>query len=98
MIPAPLWIAPIVLGIAGFAYYSAVKSGREVIEGVLRRRGMQDIKIEHDWFDFDRDTLTFDVAYRDAAGLRHSNSAKIHHRAMRGGGAMPDDIYWQRPF
>ena len=63
-----------------------------LIQAELTRQRATDINISADWFDFDRDTLTYDVSYRLPSGERQENRCKVSIRL----GAV-DDVYWQRP-
>ena len=63
-----------------------------MIEGDLRFNHATDIKIEGDWFDFDRDTLTYDVEYTDASGKRRRNRCKVGLRVLS-----HQRVFWQDP-
>jgi hypothetical protein len=63
-----------------------------VIEGELKRRKAGDITIAPRWFDFDRDTLTYDVSYVMPSGERHENRCKVSIRL-----GADHDVYWQKP-
>jgi hypothetical protein len=63
-----------------------------LIQEELSRRKASDITITNDWFDFDRDTLTYDVSYRMPSGERQENRCKVSIRL-----GADHEVYWQRP-
>ena len=63
-----------------------------MIESELTRRRATDIQITADWFDFDRNTLSYDVTYRAPSGERRENRCKV------GVGLWADNaLYWSEP-
>lgn len=63
------------------------------IEGSLRKYHATDIEIEFDWMDYDRETFTYDVQYRDRSGKFHRNRCKV-----TSGRAIGDEaVYWVDP-
>ena len=65
---------------------------RAMIEGEVAATGASDVKVEADWFDFDRDTFTYDVYYTTAAGERIANRAKVAITAVA-----DQRVYWLSP-
>jgi hypothetical protein len=63
-----------------------------VIEGELKRLKASDINIAADWFDFDRDTLTYNVSCVMPTGEHHENRCKVSIRL-----GADHDVYWQKP-
>jgi hypothetical protein len=82
-----------VAGVAAFFIWERNDMARAMIEGDLKRRRATDVDIVADWFDFDRDTLTYDVVYTDAAGKRVRNRAKLAFRPLA-----DSSVFWQQPF
>jgi len=84
-----------IVAVAGFAFFMIRRrndTSRAMIENDLKSHGATDVEITSKWVDYDRDTLTYDVAWTDPKGQRVRNRAKvpIHPFADRG-------IYWQEP-
>ena len=76
--------------VAGALMWDRHRMAVATIEGELRRRHPREVRVRLVWADADRDTLTYDVAYTDAAGRRHGNRCKV---------SSYDDgrVYWERP-
>ena len=92
MILAALGIIALV-GVAGFFAWDRHRMCTALIEGSLRKYHATDIHITLDWLDFDRDTFTYDVEYRDRAGRVHHNRCKVssqHYPA-------DEAVYWTEP-
>jgi hypothetical protein len=87
-------LAAIVLGgIAAFLAWDRHQDCKVQIEGTLRRHHATDIKIKLDWLEFDRDTFTYDVEYRDRDGKVHNNRCKVTaHPSLA-----DDAVYWVNP-
>ncbi|HET9634666.1 MAG TPA: hypothetical protein VFP26_01950 [Gemmatimonadaceae bacterium] len=80
-------------GIAGFFAWERHQMCKAEIEGSLRRYHATDIKISLDWFDFDRDTYTYDVEYRDRHGKVHTNRCKVASQPF----VADESVYWLNP-
>ena len=91
MIPSVLGLVAL-LGVAGFFIWERHDTCKALIEGDLRRFHFKDITISPDWFDFDRDTFTYDVEYTDDTGRRVLNRCKVNVHLL--GDQM---VYWQHP-
>jgi hypothetical protein len=81
------------IGIASFFAWDRDQMCRALVEGDLRRYHATDIDIKLDWLDFDRDTFTYDVQYRDRAGEFHRNRCKV----TSGRYAADEAVYWTDP-
>lgn len=92
MILAALGLA-VASGVAGYLTWDRDQTCRALIEADLRRYRATDITIERDWLDFDRDTATFDVRYRDRVGDVHSNRCKVAVRSA----IDAEVVYWASP-
>ena len=81
------------LGVAGFFTWDRHRMCTALIEGSLGKYHATDIQITLDWLDFDRDTFTYDVEYRDRAGKIQHNRCKVSS------GDYPADeaVYWTEP-
>ncbi len=78
----------------GLAFLLAsLYSAHRKVEMYLLVRGATDVSIEHELFDFDRDTATFSVCYTGISGNRHRTRCKIRHVFM----LFDDVIYWSDP-
>lgn len=66
---------------------------KSVIEGSLLRYHATDIVVKRDWMDFDRDTSTYDVEYRDTSGKLQRNRCKV----TSGNVLAEDAVYWADP-
>ena len=66
-----------IAGLLGFMTWDRHQMCTALIEGDLRRYHATDIEIARDWMDLDRDTLTFDVTYRDPSGSIKHNRCKV---------------------
>lgn len=91
MIPM-VGFAILIAAAGGLFIRSRHGSSLAMIEGELQARGANDIAITPDWFDFDRDTLTYDVTYVDSKGQRQTNRAKVGIRPFA-----DRSVYWQQP-
>jgi hypothetical protein len=90
----PMWLAVpgVILLIAAYVFFAWERrdTAKTLIEADLRFHRATDIVIEWE-LEGDRDTLTYDVTYTDAAGKRQRNRCKISTR---------DDtssVYWSTP-
>lgn len=59
------------------------------IEAAVRAKNATDIRVASNWFDFDRDTLTYDVTFTDSAGQTQKRRCKV---AMRIGA--DGELFW----
>ena len=66
-------------------------TARARVLGALGRVHATRVALTPDWFDFDWDTMTYDVEYSTPDGKRHSNRCKvaIHIGSDQG-------IYWEK--
>ena len=62
------------------------------IEGDLLRYHATDIRATFDWFDWDRDTFTYDVLWKDPAGNWHNGRCKV--RSHEPGPFGEDLVFW----
>ncbi len=81
------------IGVAGFIAWDRHQMCAAQIEGSLRKHHATDIEIRFDWFDFDQDTFTYDVEYRDRNGKVHRNRCKVTSRGYPADKA----VYWTDP-
>lgn len=81
------------LGVAGFFAWDRHRMCTALIEGSLRKYHATDIQITIDWLDFDRDTFSYDVEYRDRAGRIHHNRCKVSAVDY----PADDAVYWTEP-
>lgn len=79
-------------GIAGFLLWERHDMAKSFIEADLKRAHAAVVKVEANWMDMDRDTLTYDVVYDDASGQRKHNRCKV---AVRPGSDRK--VYWSSP-
>ena len=87
-------LGPLVFSaIAGFFVWDRHQLCKAEIEGSLRKYHATDIKITLDLFDYDRDTLTYDVEYRDRLGKLRTNRCKVSSLAS----PADEAIYWVDP-
>ncbi|MBA2432462.1 MAG: hypothetical protein H0V56_10175 [Chthoniobacterales bacterium] len=80
------------LALGGFLLWERHDMAAARVYGELRGRKATDIKITPDWLDFDRDTMTYDVTYTAADGVRKANTCKVSvgpHSDHR--------VYWASP-
>lgn len=63
------------------------------VEMYLLVRGATDVTVQHELFDFDRDTATFSVCYTGISGNRRRTRCKIRHVFL----LLDDVIYWSDP-
>ena len=77
------------LGIIAFFAWERYDFAKAQVLGELGRLHATRITLSLDWADFDRDTVTFDVAYTAPDGTRHDNHCKVHTGAA--------GVYWARP-
>lgn len=73
-----------------FLYFYFVKDAKQKIKSFLQSRGATDIEIYHEWFDFDRDTLTFSVTYVSYLGNILTTRCKL--RVLFA--SVSDDVFW----
>ncbi len=92
MIPAILGLL-VLFSVAGFVAWDRHQMCAASVEGDLRKHHSTDIIIKLDWLDFDADTLTYDVEYRDRAGTFHRNRCKVSFR----GYPADEAVYWIDP-
>lgn len=76
-------------GALGFVTWDRHQMCTALVEGDLRRYHATEIEIVRDWLDADRDTVTFDVSYRDSAGALKHNRCKVS--------ATEDSVFWTDP-
>ncbi len=79
--------------VGAFKYYTD-KGNRVNIKRDLQEENATDIEITTVWFDADRDTRTYNVAYTDEEGQHHHTSCKIRNRLWES----EIEIYWKHPF
>lgn len=82
----------VVLAILAFQLWERHDMASARVYGELRGRKATDIRIRPDWLDFDRDTMTYDVEYTAADGVRKANICKVN--------VGPDSdptVYWASP-
>ena len=79
------------ISVAGFFAWDRHQMCMALVEGDLRKYHATDIVITIDLFDFDRDTFTYDVEYRDGAGTLHRNRCKVTYRGY------DEAVYWTDP-
>jgi len=82
----------VAVGVVGFFVWERHDMARTMIEAELRSHKATDIEISGDWFDADRDTLTYDVVYTDAHGKRVENRCKVGIRPLA-----DQSVYWSQP-
>ncbi len=92
MIFGALGLVAVISG-AGFFAWDRHQMCVAQIEGGLLKYHATDIDIKCDWLDSDRDTLTYDVQYRDRAGKIHHNRCKVSFR----GYPTDEAVYWTDP-
>ena len=85
----PTIVSLVVAGAAGLFGWDRHRMCKAEIEGSLRKYHARDVKITFDWFDYDRDTFTYDVEYRDREGKVHTNRCKVS--------PADESIYWVTP-
>jgi hypothetical protein len=73
--------------IFGFITYVTTNSHKIIIQNELTKKGAGEINISWVWLDFDKSNHTYNVDYKDAQGIRHSATCKIH--------VWGSDIYWK---
>ncbi len=78
--------------IKAFYHYFIEKATKKVREFLLAA-GATKIEI-HQVFDWDRDTLTFNVKYISQSGLQKITRCKVHFPLL----ASDDEIFWADPF
>jgi hypothetical protein len=81
------------MAVIGFVFWDRYQMCTAEIEGSLKRYHASDIQLKFDWLDFDRDTFTYDVTYRDSTGNLRHNRCKV---ATRYFGA-DNSVYWTEP-
>ena len=91
MIPALVVVGVVLVGV-GLFVRDRHTHALALIEGELKSRKASNIMISPDWFDFDRDSLTYDVSYAMPSGERQENRCKV---AIRLGA--DHEVYWQKP-
>ena len=79
--------------VAGFFAWDRHQTCTALIEGSLRKYHATDMHIKFDWLDFDEDTFTYDVEYRDRAGKVHHNRCKVAYH----GYPADESVYWTEP-
>ena len=82
----------VVAGFLGFAFWDRHTMCKADIEGSLLRYHATGIQMKFDWMDFDRDTFTYDVQYRDRAGKVHYNRCKVTTSQY-----LDPTVYWDNP-
>lgn len=79
-------------GVAAFLVWERHDRAKAWIEADLIRARAVLVKLEADWMDMDRDSLTYDVVYDDSRGRRMHNRCKVAVRADS-----DDKVYWRSP-
>lgn len=74
-----------------WAQFSTHEACQQKIKAYLQNKNFTNIDIEKIWFDGDRDTSTYNVAYTDEQGRRHHTSCKIRDRLWES----EIEIYWK---
>jgi len=82
----------LIVGVIGAVMWDRNRMCIASIEGSLLRYHATDIKTRVNWMDSDRDTLTYDVWWRDREGKPHSNRCKVSS-----GYSTDDAVYWEEP-
>ena len=83
----------ILLAVGLALFLASLYSAHRKVEMYLLIRGATEVTVEHDLFDFDRDTATFSVCYTGISGNRHRTRCKIRHVFL----LFDDVIYWSDP-
>lgn len=73
-----------------FLYFYSVSDAKKNITAFLQKRGATDINVYHEWFDFDRDTLTFTVTYVSYLGNKLTARCKLQILFA----SVSEDIFW----
>jgi hypothetical protein len=71
-------------------YAVTIYNAKSTIQVELEAKGAKDIVVRHEWLDFDRDTFTFSVEYKDSNGNKCATRCKMH----RWGIFLSDEVYW----
>lgn len=77
------------LAVAAFFIWNRHTDAVARIEGALRAQHATDIRIAQNWFDFDRDTLTYDVTFSDSIGQSQHRRCKVAIRFGADG-----ELFW----
>lgn len=81
----------IVLIILTPAIYAVnIYHAKSTIQGELEAKGAKEIVVHHDWLDFDRDTFSFSVKYKDS----NENKCATRCKIQRWGIFLSDEVYW----
>lgn len=71
-------------------YFYSVSEAKKNIAAFLQKRGASDIDVYHEWFDFDRDTLTFTVTYVSYLGNKLTARCKLQILFT----SVSEDVFW----
>ena len=74
-------------------YIIGLRNATTNIKSYLIERGATNVVVNHEWSDFDRDTLTFDVVYIGIKGNKINARCKIQHWLS----FTDNEIFWSDP-
>ncbi len=74
-------------------FLAILYSAHRKVEMYLLLRGATDIAVQHEFFDFDRNTATFTVHYTGISGNRHVTRCRIRHVFL----FLDDSLFWSDP-
>ena len=86
-----LYVTLLIIGL--FFFVVNHSDAKLTIKKYLQKKGAKDIVINREWFDFDRDTLTFSVEFIHPNGKKISARCKINHHAV----FLDEEIFWSEP-
>jgi hypothetical protein len=78
----------IIIPILGFYFTSS--NARNTVIDYLHERGAKNIVVFHEWFDIDRDTMTFSVEFTHPNGNKVSSRCKLRHWGL----FVDGEIFW----
>ena len=81
-----------IVSVWGFLLWERHDMASAYVYGDLAGKKARDITIRPDWLDFDRDSMTYDVEYTAADGVRKANSCKVNV-----GPQTDHKVYWAHP-
>jgi hypothetical protein len=79
--------------LAALFYVFTRSTAEKTIREYLQERGAANISVYHDWFDFDRDTITFQVQFTSPNGKKHETWCKLHPWGL----FVDGQIFWSDP-
>ena len=86
-----LLLLVLVIGAVAFFAWERQRFAKAQMLGELGRLHATNVVVSPDLFDFDRDTMTFDVEYTTRDGRRHANRCKVATSPGADG-----SVYWER--